>query len=381
MVHDVDHGQAAFQTVAAATLVGSYGNFSFDALSGQWSYTLDQAKADPLASADVQHDTLTVRSLDGAATQTVDVTIQGSNDTATITGTASGSVVEAGGVNNAIAGTPTSTGSLMVHDVDHGQAAFQTVAAATLVGSYGNFSFDALSGQWSYTLDQAKADPLASADVQHDTLTVRSLDGTAMRTIDVAIQGSDDIQGNTQATITGSATGSVVEAGGVNNATAGAPLATGRLTVHDPDTNQSAFQTVAVAALAGGYGNFSFNASSGQWSYTLDQAKADALAAGDPRHDRLTVTSLDGTAVQTIDVTIAGSNDAPVLQNVSGGNQSFDETAGLALSGTMAFTDVDLSDAHTVVSVEALGSGYIGDATANIALDSTGSGHGTVNLS
>src|SRR5205085_139440 len=154
MVHDVDHGQAAFQTVAAATLVGSYGNFSFDALSGQWSYTLDQGSADRRAGADVQHDTLTVRSLDGAATQTVDVTIQGSNDTATITGTASGSVVEAGGVNNAIAGTPTSTGSLMVHDVDHGQAAFQTVAAATLVGSYGNFSFDALSGQWSYTLDQ-----------------------------------------------------------------------------------------------------------------------------------------------------------------------------------------------------------------------------------
>src|SRR5205085_2182191 len=304
MVHDVDHGQAAFQTVAAATLVGSYGNFSFDALSGQWSYTLDQAKADPLASADVQHDTLTVRSLDGAATQTVDVTIQGSNDTATITGTASGSVVEAGGVNNAIAGTPTATGSLMVHDVDHGQAAFQTVTAAALAGSYGNFSFDALSGQWSYTLDQAKADPWASADVQHDTLTVRSLDGAATQTVDVNIHGSNDT-----ATISVSPTRSLLEAALFPYTTLFRSTATGSLMVHDVDHGQAAFQTVTAAALAGSYGNFSFDALSGQWSYTLDQAKADPLASADVQHDTLTVRSLDGTAMRTIDVAIQGSDD------------------------------------------------------------------------
>src|SRR5205085_2433384 len=140
-VHDPDTNQSAFQTVAAAALAGSYGNFSFDAVSGQWSYTLDQTKADPLTSADVRHDALTVRSLDGTAMQTIDVTIQGSNDTATITGAATGSVVDSAALYRSIAGTPTANGTLTVHDVDHDQAAFQTVAAAALAGSYGNFSF------------------------------------------------------------------------------------------------------------------------------------------------------------------------------------------------------------------------------------------------
>src|SRR5262249_59861027 len=85
-----------------------------------------------------------------------------------------------------------------------------------------------------------------------------------------------------------------------------------QLTVHDVDAGQAHFQAVAPAALVGGYGSFSSDSTSGAWSYTLDQAKADPLTAGQLVHDSLTVTSADGSASQTITVDITGSNDAAI---------------------------------------------------------------------
>jgi hypothetical protein len=78
-------------------------------------------------------------------------------------------------------------------------------------------------------------------------------------------------------------------------------------------------------------------------------------------HDTLTVTSADGTASRTIDVTIAGQNDDPMLQTAVSAGQEMDEHH-ITLTATMAFSDVDLTDTHTV-TVAALGGGigYIGN--------------------
>ena len=65
------------------------------------------------------HDTLVVKSVDGTATQTIDVTITGTNDGATISGTATGTVNEDG--------TLTATGTLTAADVDTGENHFQAV--------------------------------------------------------------------------------------------------------------------------------------------------------------------------------------------------------------------------------------------------------------
>ena len=95
-----------------------------------------------------------------------------------------------------------------------------------------------------------------------------------------------------------------------------------RLTVTDPDTGEAMFQAPAAAALAGVYGDFSFDPTSGAWSYALDPARANPLFAGQVVHDTLTVWSLDGTASQPIDVTnsdhvtVLGSNVAFVHTNV-----------------------------------------------------------------
>ncbi|MBR1177359.1 VCBS domain-containing protein, partial [Bradyrhizobium sp. KB893862 SZCCT0404] len=229
-VQDVDNGQAVFQTVATASLAGTYGNFTFNSNTGAWTYVLDNTKSatQGLIANQVVHDTLTVKSADGTASQVIDVTVTGSNDNATITGTATGAVTEAGGVNNGNAGSPNASGTLAVQDVDNGQAVFQTVATASLAGTYGNFTFNSNTGAWTYVLDNTKSatQGLIANQVVHDTLTVKSADGTASQVIDVTVTGSND-----NATITGTATGAVTEAGGVNNGNAGSPNASGTLAV------------------------------------------------------------------------------------------------------------------------------------------------------
>jgi VCBS repeat-containing protein len=304
---------------------------------------------------------LSVTSLDGSATQVIDVTVNGSNDTPTIGGTSTGTVAEAGGLNNASAGTPSASGTLTIADVDAAQSSFQT--PSSLAGTYGTFTFNATTGAWTYTLDNTKAatQALTASQTVHDTLSVTSLDGTATQVIDVTVNGSNDTP-----TIGGTSTGTVAEAGGINNAIAGTPSASGTLTIADVDAGQSSFQT--PSSLAGTYGTFTFNATTGAWTYTLDNTKAatQALAAGQTVHDTLSVTSLDGSASQLIDVTVTGANDGPVA---SVDTAAATEDALLSVpsaTGVLANdTDVDTGDNKTVSAV-AFGAtnGTVGSALA-----------------
>jgi len=139
---------------------------------------------------------------------------------------------------------------------------------------------------------------------------------------------------------------SVTEAGGAGNGIPGDPHASGQLTVTDADHGENRFQPVAAAALTGSYGKFTFDSSTGAWTYTLDQAKADPLIAGEPATDALTVTSLDGTASQTITVDITGANDAPVI----GGADSAvlkEDNRPLWTSGQLTAVDPDLGATQT----------------------------------
>src|SRR5438309_2320134 len=106
--------------------------------------------------------TLTVRSDDGTASQTITVTIHGTNDAATITPSATEdtSVTEACSGKTPPPPTPTLfpyTTPFRSHDVDAGQDHFAAVAPAALAGTYGNFTFDSATGVWGYTLDKIRS--------------------------------------------------------------------------------------------------------------------------------------------------------------------------------------------------------------------------------
>src|SRR6185312_12713660 len=121
-----------------------------------------------LTAGQVVHDTLTVISADGTASQVIDVTITGSNDGASISGTATGSVKEDV--------TLTAGGTLTVADIDTGENHFQAVTAASLLGTYGSFTFNPDTGVWGYTLNNGAGNvqSLAAGQVVHDKLTVTS---------------------------------------------------------------------------------------------------------------------------------------------------------------------------------------------------------------
>ena len=95
---------------------------------GVWTYTLDDANCavQALNVGDTLTDTFTVTTIDGTA-QLVTITINGTNDAAIISGTTTGSVIEAGGVANATSGTPTATGTLTDTDVDNTPNTFTAV--------------------------------------------------------------------------------------------------------------------------------------------------------------------------------------------------------------------------------------------------------------
>ena len=84
---------------------------------GVWTYTLDNTNCtvQALNVCDTLTDTFTVTTVDGTP-QVVTVTINGTNDAAVISGTTTGSVIEAGCATH---GTPTATGTLTDTDVDN----------------------------------------------------------------------------------------------------------------------------------------------------------------------------------------------------------------------------------------------------------------------
>ena len=85
----------------------------------------------------------------------------------------------------------------------------------------------------------------------------------------------------------------------------------GIVTITDADTGEAVFKPVTDTAKTGLYGSFSFNETTGAWTYTLnkDSLALQKLAQGQLVTQTLTVQSFDGTLSQDIVVNITGSAD------------------------------------------------------------------------
>ena len=167
----------------------------------------------------------------------------------------------------------------------------------------------------------------------------------------------------------------------------------------------------AAVTVSGNTGPNTGGFGSATWNYSVTDKAFDFLAAG----ETLTLTykatvdnnyqPLDQTGSQTITITITGTNDVPVItspqQNVSFAASGTDTKGGdlipnTVTHGTLAFTDPDLTDTHTVAvnMTSALLDGQPLSATAGQTVinelaaavtasiakgdDSTGSGAGTI---
>ena len=119
------------------------------------------------------------------------------------------------------------------------------------------------------------------------------------------------------------------------------------------------------------------------WTYTVANSAVEYLAAGQAKIESFTVTLNDqhgGLITKQIDVTITGSNDVPVVvaADVSGAvTEAIAAVGNLTDSGAIGFTDVDLTDIHSLSAI-APSSGTLGTLTASVSTDTTGSGLGGV---
>ncbi|MFO1151749.1 MAG: VCBS domain-containing protein, partial [Alsobacter sp.] len=286
-----------------------------DPVTGQVSY--DKGAFAFLAQGETVVYTVNFSSLvEGQVIQeSLTLTIAGTNDAPVLTPT---SATTASVVEPALAGqVVTATGTMQFTDLDNNDLHAVTVVPGA--GAVGTLTVTGLSnsttttpGQvaWTFSIDKAAADAVPAGQTIVETFTIILLDnhgGTSTQQVTVSITGVNDA-----ATITGPATGTVVEDGVL---TAG-----GTLVVTDPDPGQSTFQT--PASLAGTYGTFTFDAATGVWGYTLNNAAANvqALVTGQQVTDTLTVTSADGSASQAIVVTINGANDAAVIGGATTGS-------------------------------------------------------------
>ena len=360
---DVDNPPDAWSAVGTATAsANGYGTYTLSA-SGVWTYTLDNSNAavEALNVGQTLTDTFTVSTVDGTQQQ-VTITIHGANDTAVISGVTSGSVIEAGGVGSGIPGIPFAVGNLDATDVDNPPDAWTAVGTATAsANGYGSYTLTA-AGVWIYRLDNSNAavEALNVGQTLTDTFTVSTVDGT-QQLVTITIHGTDDA-----AVISGDFIGTVLEAGGVANATPGIPIATGDLDAADIDSPPDWTPVGTATASANGYGTYTLTAA-GVWTYTLDNSNAavEALNVGGTLTDTFTAATVDGTQ-QLVTITIHGANDTAVISGTVSG--SVTEAGGVAnatpgipiATGDLNSTDVDNpNDAWDTVSTLLRGaSGY-----------------------
>ncbi len=147
--------------------------------------------------------------------------------------------------------------------------------------------------------------------------------------------------------------------------------AAGILSIKDVDTGEASFKT-AVTKAAGTLGDLTL-AANGGYTYSVANGAVQSLGAGQIKAETFTVQALDGTTKQ-VSFTINGANDAPTilsgLTTATGSvteatDGSADETGNVlhTAMGTITFSDVDLSDSHSVLSITPKGTGYLGSLT------------------
>src|SRR5262249_22213717 len=192
-----DDGESHTAAGSGTTALGS--TWSIDA-SGHWSYTLNNTAVQNLNIGDTATDSFTITSADGSASESVTITINGSNDPANVTGATSRTVIEAGAGNNG--GTPTANGTLHDSDVDNNPNSFQQTSGNS-ANNYGTFSI-LQNGKWTYTLDNnnGTVDALNTGQSLSDSFVVHTQDGTA-QTVSITINGTtDDLGGATSIAFT-----------------------------------------------------------------------------------------------------------------------------------------------------------------------------------
>ncbi|MGR5220585.1 VCBS domain-containing protein [Vibrio parahaemolyticus] len=324
-------GQLTAKDVDSDTLIWSalgelekpYGTFDISE-DGLWTFTIDNEAAQHLKEGDEVSYTFLVQVTDGGGgvvSQNISVLVKGTNDIPVIKEVDSiGSVTEKGAAQP---GESIATGAIIVTDVDDDASATYTLKE-TGDTTYGTFSVDKNTGQWTYTLDDSLPATNALSEqgkaVQLDYTVLVSDDkgATIEQTISVIINGSNDTPeihvGQSQLD------GRVAESGYLQ---VGESEASGLIKAGDVDAGAMLSFGISVGnseladSVSNEYGTFRIvDSETETWTFTLDDNSPQVQQLGPNEFKQLTfdivVTDEHGaTDIETVTVTINGANDLP----------------------------------------------------------------------
>ncbi|WP_336334514.1 VCBS domain-containing protein [Pseudomonas putida] len=376
----------------SATVTTNYGTLTLDA-DGSYRFVVNSSDPDIIALGPlgfvIQSYTYQVTDAGGLSdTATLTIFIRGENQPP-VAGPDQGLAVEAGGVDNNIPGSDPS-GNVMDNDSDPDKVnilfpetlevlAFwrgngplpgnPSLVGQTLRGEYGDLTLNA-DGTWSYVLDnslQAVQALRISGQTLVDNFTYLISDiwgGTANGSLSITIDGRNDYPQAHDDTAT------AVEAGGVNNGSAGVDPR-GNVLDNDTDidgtqygetrtvvqyTSENGRTASAGKALQGLYGTLLINAD-GSYQYLVDNSNPAVQAmrsAGESLREVFTYRMRDTAGVISdarLTVTIQGANDNPVARddaNVASDQVPAPHTHGNVLPND---SDVDAGDRLTVTGI------------------------------
>ncbi|CDT25093.1 Putative RTX toxin, VCBS repeat protein (fragment) [Vibrio coralliirubri] len=190
LAHDADSKDSV--TFAAGDNPGTYGTLHVDA-NGQWHYDLDHAKANLLQQGEIKAEgfDITAISTDGStATKHIEVFVQGSSDSATISVTSNPDVHE----DQSGSSVEVISGKLTALDPDHDQSAFSLDVGKRHdpfnSGVHGGLHISK-DGSWTYTVNNSQIQNLAAGQVEHVQYNVHTVGGDS-HVIDIKVVGTND---------------------------------------------------------------------------------------------------------------------------------------------------------------------------------------------
>ncbi|MEN9761489.1 MAG: hypothetical protein RI906_1315, partial [Pseudomonadota bacterium] len=395
-VSGVTNGMTSSTTgVLSMLTVGTNPVVSNSATTGtiNWTFSSGSETFTDLAQGEQRVLTYTVRASDNHSTpahddQTVAITITGVNDAPSTTPGVVTATVQSGDSS-----TLSPSGSISFADVDASDRLTASVTASTITATRGTSAMTLTAAQqtilrnalslalpstntntgvvnWSYTPRQVDINFLGSGEQAAVvfTVTVRDPQGaTSSRDVTVQVIGKNDPPAITDGP----------DAVRLNEA-ANALTSSGSLTVTDPNANDTVSAQIlsgtvqknsgtAVAMSGAELSRLSISPTAGValpnsqtgatlgWSFNSGSELYDSLGLGEELRYTWTIQVTDTAPVpasdtETVEITIVGTNDAPVLTatDVSG---SIAEASGtLTDSGSIAFADPDLPDRPTATS-------------------------------
>jgi VCBS repeat-containing protein len=230
-------------------------------------------------------------------------------------------------------------------DIDRGTV-LQVAAPGTYAGTYGTLEL-ALDGSYTYRLNDGAANvqALNAGEVVTDSFAYVATDGIegVASTLDIAITGTND------APLLAADTAQVVEDT--------APAASGNLLANDSDVDAGTVLAVDAGSFAGSHGELTLNAD-GSYVYQLDAARVQSLGRNDSVVEHFTYGATDGIVrdTATLDITVAGTNDAPiVVAPLADRDLTFNKAFSFKLPEN-SFKDLDKGDTLTYSATLADGS-------------------------